>query len=183
VTDKQAIQFDGNMDVDAAAAYLEGLAQGLHDRRILIESGAKSLTLDVASQVTLELEAASKPNKGKSSIEISLNWRVLRSAAARPSTPALLIGGGTKETQTDERWPPEFKAFNLSTRQQCTILNPEIVTMKNGRKLVRGLASDDGKTKVSRILGAEGAATADQIVRASVRSNGQEAPSAGRRSS
>jgi hypothetical protein len=46
----------------------------------------------------------------------------------------------------------EITAYNLRTRTQCTILEPEIVTMKNGRKAVRGLASDDGKTKVFRIL-------------------------------
>jgi hypothetical protein len=52
----------------------------------------------------------------------------------------------------------EFKAFNLRTRRECTILEPVIVTMKNGRKAVQGIASDDGKTKVFRILGAKEAA-------------------------
>jgi hypothetical protein len=51
--------------------------------------------------------------------------------------------------------PREFTAFNLRTRQECTILNPEIVTMRNGRKAVQGTASDDGKTRVFRILGAK----------------------------
>jgi hypothetical protein len=50
---------------------------------------------------------------------------------------------------------PELPAFNLRTRQKCTIMQPEIVTMKNGRKAVRGVASDDGKTKVFRILSAD----------------------------
>jgi hypothetical protein len=49
----------------------------------------------------------------------------------------------------------ELPAYNLRTRQKCTIQDPEIVTMKNGRKAVRGIASDDGKTKVFRILKAE----------------------------
>jgi hypothetical protein len=52
----------------------------------------------------------------------------------------------------------EYKAFNLRTRKECVILNPEVITMKNGRKAVQGLASDDGKTKVFRILGAKEAA-------------------------
>jgi hypothetical protein len=52
----------------------------------------------------------------------------------------------------------EYKAFNLRTRKECTILNPEVVTMKNGRKAVKGVASDDGKTRVFRILGAKEAA-------------------------
>jgi hypothetical protein len=49
----------------------------------------------------------------------------------------------------------EYKAFNLRTRQQCTIKDPEVVTMKNGRMAVRGVASDDGKTRVFRILSYE----------------------------
>jgi hypothetical protein len=49
----------------------------------------------------------------------------------------------------------ELPAYNLRTRQKCTIKEPEIVTMKNGRKAVRGIASDDGKTRVFRILKAE----------------------------
>jgi hypothetical protein len=48
----------------------------------------------------------------------------------------------------------EYKAFNLRTRQECTIKDPEVVTMKNGRMAVRGVASDDGKTPVFRILSA-----------------------------
>jgi hypothetical protein len=46
----------------------------------------------------------------------------------------------------------EYKAFNLRTRNTCTINNPKVVTMSNGRKAVQGIASDDGKTKVFRIL-------------------------------
>jgi hypothetical protein len=49
----------------------------------------------------------------------------------------------------------EWKAFNLKTKQSCTILNPQIVTLKNGRKAVRGIASDDGATRVVRILSAK----------------------------
>lgn len=46
----------------------------------------------------------------------------------------------------------EIKAYNLRTRKPCTVLNPEIVIMKTGRKAVRGVASDDQKTRVFRIL-------------------------------
>jgi hypothetical protein len=46
----------------------------------------------------------------------------------------------------------DILAFNLRTRRQVTIKNPRVVTMKNGRKAVQGLASDDGTTKVFRIL-------------------------------
>jgi hypothetical protein len=57
--------------------------------------------------------------------------------------------------ETSKAMLNDYRAFNLRTRKHCTILNPEIVTMKNGRKAVQGTASDDGKTKVFRILGAQ----------------------------
>jgi hypothetical protein len=59
--------------------------------------------------------------------------------------------------QQKEDYPmaTEWKAFNLKTKQSCTILNPQIVTLKNGRKAVRGIASDDGATPVVRILSAK----------------------------
>jgi amphi-Trp domain-containing protein len=181
VADKQAIKFNGTMDIHTVAACLEGLAQGLHDGRITVESGDKSLTLDVAAEVALELEAVSK--RDKSTIEIAVNWRSVPSRATPRSSSGLLIGGGKEFAQPEEPRAPEFRAFNLSTRQECTILNPEIVTMKNGRKMVQGVASDDHKTKVSRILSAGVAADADQLVKASHRANGQQAHSGAKRSS
>jgi hypothetical protein len=46
----------------------------------------------------------------------------------------------------------EINAYNLRTRKTCTILNPQLVTLKNGRKAVRGLASDDSKTPVFKMV-------------------------------
>lgn len=51
----------------------------------------------------------------------------------------------------------DFTAFNLKTKRRCKILNPELVTLKNGRKAVRGVASDDQTTTVVRILSPEAA--------------------------
>jgi hypothetical protein len=47
----------------------------------------------------------------------------------------------------------EWTAYNLKTKQHCTILNPQLVTLKNGRKALRGTASDDAVTTVVKILG------------------------------
>jgi hypothetical protein len=46
----------------------------------------------------------------------------------------------------------DIQAYNLRTKRQCIIVNPEVVTLKNGRKAVRGVASDDGKTVVMRMM-------------------------------
>lgn len=49
----------------------------------------------------------------------------------------------------------EATAYNLRTKKQVKMMNPELVTLKNGRKALRGIAEDDGKTTVVKILGAK----------------------------
>lgn len=46
----------------------------------------------------------------------------------------------------------EIEAYNVKTRQKTNIKNPELVTMKNGRKAITGIAADDGKTKLYRMI-------------------------------
>ena len=46
----------------------------------------------------------------------------------------------------------ELKAYSVKLRKMVTIKNPEIVTLKNGRKAVRGVASEDPSSKVLRIV-------------------------------
>jgi len=49
----------------------------------------------------------------------------------------------------------EVTAYNLKTKQHTTMLKPELVTLKNGRKALRGVAADDGKTTVVKMLSAD----------------------------
>ncbi len=46
----------------------------------------------------------------------------------------------------------ELKAYSVKLRKMVTIKDPEIVTLKNGRKAVRGVASEDPSSKVLRIV-------------------------------
>jgi hypothetical protein len=43
-------------------------------------------------------------------------------------------------------------AYCLALRRRCDILEPKVVTMKNGRKAVRGKAKDAPQYTVFRIL-------------------------------
>ena len=49
----------------------------------------------------------------------------------------------------------ELKAYSVKLRRMVTIKDPEIVTLKNGRKAVRGVAEEDPSSKVIRIVNAE----------------------------
>ena len=49
----------------------------------------------------------------------------------------------------------ELKAYSVKLRKMVDIKDPELVTLKNGRKAVRGVASEDPSSKVFRIVSAE----------------------------
>ena len=49
----------------------------------------------------------------------------------------------------------ELKAYSVKLRKMVTIKDPELVTLKNGRKAVRGVASEDPSSKVFRIVSDE----------------------------
>ena len=47
----------------------------------------------------------------------------------------------------------KLTAYSVKLRKQVEIANPKIVTLKNGRKAVQGVAAEDPSSKVFRILG------------------------------
>ena len=47
----------------------------------------------------------------------------------------------------------KLTAYSAKLRKQVEIANPKIVTLKNGRKAVQGVAAEDPTSKVFRILG------------------------------
>ena len=49
----------------------------------------------------------------------------------------------------------ELTAYSLKLRKNVVIKDPELVTLKNGRKAVRGVAAEDPSSKVLRILSDE----------------------------
>ncbi len=46
----------------------------------------------------------------------------------------------------------ELTAYSLKLRKMVAIEDPELVTLKNGRKAVRGVAAEDPSSKVIRIV-------------------------------
>jgi amphi-Trp domain-containing protein len=108
MSEKQSVDFSGSFNPGEAAAYLEALARGLRDGNLVIESGDKSLNLDVSPEISLEFEAKASPEKGKSSIELALSWR-----AAQPvkeeAPPSLLIASGV--AVASERGEEEYRSI------------------------------------------------------------------------
>jgi hypothetical protein len=48
----------------------------------------------------------------------------------------------------------EITAYNIKTRKQSVMKHPQLITMKNGKMALKGLAADDGKTTLYRIVSA-----------------------------
>jgi amphi-Trp domain-containing protein len=93
--EKRSIEFSSELETQAAAAHLEALAKGLRDGRVLIESGDRSVALETSRNLSLELEAKSNPEKGKSSIEIKLEWVVEEEMVEEAPASLLIASGGS----------------------------------------------------------------------------------------
>ncbi len=46
----------------------------------------------------------------------------------------------------------DLTAYSVKLRKMVVIKDPELVTLKNGRKAVRGVAAEDPSSKVIRIV-------------------------------
>ncbi len=46
----------------------------------------------------------------------------------------------------------ELTAYSVKLRKMVAIKDPELVTLKNGRKAVRGVAEEDPSSKVMKIV-------------------------------
>ena len=46
----------------------------------------------------------------------------------------------------------DLTAYSVKLKKMVPIKDPELVTLKNGRKAVRGVAAEDPSSKVIRIL-------------------------------
>ena len=58
----------------------------------------------------------------------------------------------------------ELTAYSVKLRKMVAIKDPELVTLKNGRMAVRGVASEDPTSKVIRILSDKQAEEIRQIL-------------------
>ena len=49
----------------------------------------------------------------------------------------------------------ELQAYSVKLKKMVDIKDPELVTLKNGRKAVRGVATEDPSSKVIRMVSNE----------------------------
>ena len=58
----------------------------------------------------------------------------------------------------------KLTAYSVKLRKTVEIAEPKIVTMKNGRKAVQGVAAEDPPSKVFRILGDSQVAEVEKLI-------------------
>ncbi len=51
----------------------------------------------------------------------------------------------------------DLTAYSMKLRKMVTIKDPEVVTLKNGAKAVRGVAAEDPSSRVFKIVSAKDA--------------------------
>jgi len=70
----EELEFKSELAANDAATFLENLAKSLREGSTLLESGDQSLSMHIGPTVEVELEAKSKPEKGKGAIELKISW-------------------------------------------------------------------------------------------------------------
>ena len=58
----------------------------------------------------------------------------------------------------------KLTAYSVKLRKPVEIAAPKIVTLKNGRKAVQGVAAEDPTSKVFRILGDSQVADVEKLI-------------------
>ena len=97
---KQTLEFTSLLSAGAVADYLEELAKALREGHISLEAGGEHLDMEVAPEVTLDLEAKGDGDKSKFALDMRLDWRLpkrqpaatqslsIRTAASPPTQEA-----------------------------------------------------------------------------------------------
>jgi amphi-Trp domain-containing protein len=98
--EKGSMEFTAQVSADEAADYLEAIANACREGSALLESGDKSLTIEVGRDVKIELDAQTDPVKGKGSIDFSLSWRVAEQAETPPSL--VIVAGAPAPTAEED---------------------------------------------------------------------------------
>ena len=87
---KNSLEFARLVSPEEVAEYLTSLAVGLKRGEVALESGERSLHLQPASEVKLELRTVQKEQKGR--LQIEIGWK--RAQGAR--TSELRVATGTR---------------------------------------------------------------------------------------
>jgi amphi-Trp domain-containing protein len=93
MSSKDKVGFSGVVSAEEAAQYLESLARGIRERSMLLESGDTSLTLELADDVKIDVEASGDPDKGKATVDLSLSWRQRRADETAPPPRLTIVPG------------------------------------------------------------------------------------------
>jgi amphi-Trp domain-containing protein len=72
---KRSFEFSMQTNSNEIADYLEGLAGHLRAGTVQLSAGSQSIDLRIGSVMKMEIEAESRPRKGKSSLQLELSWR------------------------------------------------------------------------------------------------------------
>jgi amphi-Trp domain-containing protein len=74
-SENRSLDFSTYLDSARVAEHLETLARSIKVGHVQLTVGPESVNLHLGSRVKFELEAVSRPAKGKGSLDISMSWR------------------------------------------------------------------------------------------------------------
>ena len=103
MSDKKSVDFRGKLDAGAVAVYLDALARGLREGRVVLESGETALELEVGGPVEVELQARYNAQKGRCRVDIELEWHTDALPNRAPQTLSIGHQAATDGTHAELR--------------------------------------------------------------------------------
>lgn len=80
--DNGKFAFTATLEPDQAGEYFNQIADGLRRGVIGLSAAGRSIRLEPGAMVTVEIEAESKPDKGKGSFAIEVSWKAREQVSA-----------------------------------------------------------------------------------------------------
>lgn len=79
---KKEVGFEGTLEIEKAAEYLEQLAKSMREGKVVVEKGDDFIVLNPAEVVEIEAEAAEK--KGVEKFSLKLKWKSKSESGEEP---------------------------------------------------------------------------------------------------
>ncbi len=92
----ERVRFEGLLEPEEAAEYLESIARGIRTGTLSLRHGADAVTLRPRPMLSLELEA--KQSKDKEKVELEIKWK---RAPGRAGEAELDIEPGERESRNE----------------------------------------------------------------------------------
>ncbi len=121
MSESDKFEFSSNVGIEQTANYLEKIAEGLRKGVLNLTASGRTLRLEPSGTIKLEIEAESKPLKGKGSLQFEISWKAHRLV----SCENLMVTAETPQEEDSSPFDSEGEENEEKDSSEKTISFPE----------------------------------------------------------